>query len=172
MLPSFFLTKRTGAPQGSLVCASSATDSATNFRVRFLDTKPYLDFLALEGLSDVSVVSLRFFLRGFPGADVGSSYADVTGVETDGLRGALGAVDLGFWASLVGFGAGENRHPKDFSLCSLSTELEISKNMLFIGQVERRVRSWVELVPPLKVMDNQLGEPDTRDPNQSGLLFP
>nr|GEX21326.1 hypothetical protein [Tanacetum cinerariifolium] len=31
-------------------------------------------------------------------------------------------------------------HPKDFSLCSLSTELEISK-----------VMSWVELVPPLKI---------------------
>nr|GFD22048.1 hypothetical protein [Tanacetum cinerariifolium] len=60
---------------------------------------------------------------------------------------------------------------KDFSLSSLSTKLEISKNMLFIRKVERKVRSWVELVPPLKVMDNQLGEPDTRDHNQSGFFF-
>nr|GFC60836.1 hypothetical protein [Tanacetum cinerariifolium] len=65
-----------------------------------------------------------------------------------------------------------NRHPKDFSLSSLGAELEISKNRLFIRQVERSVRSWVEILPPLKVMDNQLGEPDTRDHNQSGLLFP
>nr|GFC93602.1 hypothetical protein [Tanacetum cinerariifolium] len=34
--------------------------------------------------------------------------ADVTGVETDGLGGALGAVDLVFRAGLVGFGAGES----------------------------------------------------------------
>nr|GFB30752.1 hypothetical protein [Tanacetum cinerariifolium] len=32
---------------------------------------------------------------------------DVTGVETEGLGGALVAVDLGFLAGLVGFGAGE-----------------------------------------------------------------
>nr|GFC66161.1 hypothetical protein [Tanacetum cinerariifolium] len=42
------------------------------------------------------------------GADVGSGCVDVTGLETDGLGGALGAVDLGFRAGLVSFGAGES----------------------------------------------------------------
>nr|GFB55536.1 hypothetical protein [Tanacetum cinerariifolium] len=46
------------------------------------------------------------------------------------------------------------------------------KPLEFLRQVEQRIGSWVEPVPPLKVMDNQLSEPDTRDLNQSGLLFP
>nr|GEY06786.1 hypothetical protein [Tanacetum cinerariifolium] len=37
---------------------------------------------------------------------------------------------------------------------------------------KRRVRFWVELVLPLKVIDDQLGKPDTRDHNKSSLLFP
>nr|GFC09145.1 hypothetical protein [Tanacetum cinerariifolium] len=51
-------------------------------------------------------------------------------------------------------------------------ELEISKNKFFVGKVKRRVKSWVELVLPLKVTDDQLGKPDTRDHNKSSLLFP
>nr|GFD24442.1 hypothetical protein [Tanacetum cinerariifolium] len=46
-----------------------------------------------------------------------------------------------------------------------------SKNRLFIRQVERRVGSWVKLMPPLKVMDNSLCEPDAWDHNQSGPLL-
>nr|GFC62043.1 hypothetical protein [Tanacetum cinerariifolium] len=116
----------------------------TYFKVRFLLTKPYLDFFAFGGLSDVSVACLRFFSCGLAGADVGAGCADVTRVETAGLG--------------------------DFSLCNLCTELEISKNRLFIRQVEQRVGSWVEPMPPLKVMDNQLGELDAWDHNQSGLF--
>nr|GEX89619.1 hypothetical protein [Tanacetum cinerariifolium] len=56
--------------------------------------------------------------------------------------------------------------------CHYSTKLEISKNGFFIGQVKRRVRFWVELVLPLKVIDDQLGKMDTRDHNKSCLLFP
>nr|GFC08608.1 hypothetical protein [Tanacetum cinerariifolium] len=46
------------------------------------------------------------FSYGLAGADVGAGCADVTGVETAGLGGAMGAVDLGFLADLVGFDAG------------------------------------------------------------------
>nr|GEV54022.1 retrovirus-related Pol polyprotein from transposon TNT 1-94 [Tanacetum cinerariifolium] len=104
-------------------------------------------------------------------------YLDETGFKTGGLGSALGAIGLDFLTALVGFGAGDdkatgNRHPKDFSLCSLSTKLKISKNRFFIGQVKQRVRSWVELVLPLKVIDDQLGKPDTQDHNKSSLLFP
>nr|GFC91562.1 hypothetical protein [Tanacetum cinerariifolium] len=74
---------------------------------------------------------------------VGSGCADVTGVETDGLGGALGTVDLGFRAGLVGFGAGESGSlpvsPARYRRCLATfaryscTKLEISKNRLFIG---------------------------------------
>nr|GEX45027.1 monodehydroascorbate reductase [Tanacetum cinerariifolium] len=82
---------------------SSASDAATNFRERFLPIKPYLDFFALGGLSDAFVACLRFFSYSLAGADVCVGCADVTGVETAGLGGALDAVDLGFLAGLVGF---------------------------------------------------------------------
>nr|GFD56370.1 hypothetical protein [Tanacetum cinerariifolium] len=59
----------------------------------------------------------------------------------------------------------------DLSLRTLSTELEVSKNRLFIGQVEWRVGSRVKPVPPLKVMDDQLSEPNAWNHNQSGPLF-
>nr|GFC30415.1 hypothetical protein [Tanacetum cinerariifolium] len=65
-----------------------------------------------------------------------------------------------------------NGHPEDLALRTLSTELKVSKNRLFIRQVEWRVRSWVEPVLPLKMMDNQLGEPNAWNHNLSGPLFP
>nr|GFC07676.1 hypothetical protein [Tanacetum cinerariifolium] len=65
-----------------------------------------------------------------------------------------------------------NRHPEDLSLRTLCNELKVSKNRLHIRQVEWRVGSWVEPMPPLKVMDNQLGETDAWNHNQSGPLFP
>nr|GFC40058.1 hypothetical protein [Tanacetum cinerariifolium] len=87
--------------------------------------------------------------------------------------------DLDFF---VGFGAGESGSLPVLSAKYLSclatfakypcTELEISKNRFFIGQVKQRVRSWIELVLPLKVIDDQLGKPDTRNHHKSGLLFP
>nr|GEV26142.1 hypothetical protein [Tanacetum cinerariifolium] len=80
----------------------------TDFKERFLPITPYLDVFALGGLSDVFVARLRFFSCGLAGADVGAGCADVTGVETVGLGGTLGAVDLGFLAGLVGFGASES----------------------------------------------------------------
>nr|GFC96325.1 hypothetical protein [Tanacetum cinerariifolium] len=57
-------------------------------------------------------------------------------------------------------------------LSTFGTELEVSKNRLFIRQVEWRVGSWVEHVLPLKMVDNQLGEPNAWNHNQSGPLFP
>nr|GFC42212.1 hypothetical protein [Tanacetum cinerariifolium] len=106
----------------------------------------------------VFVTCLRFFSYGLANADVGAGCTDVTIVETAGLRGALGAMDLGFLiGSLLYFCCDKttrNRNPEDLYLRTLSTELEVSKDRLFIRQVEWRVRSWVEPVPPLKVMDD------------------
>nr|GEW28981.1 hypothetical protein [Tanacetum cinerariifolium] len=65
----------------------------------------------------------------------------------------------------------KNRH-QDFSLGSLSIKLEISKNRFFIRQVKRRVRSRVELVLPLLMIDDQLGKPDAQDHNKSSFLLP
>nr|GFA13998.1 hypothetical protein [Tanacetum cinerariifolium] len=86
---------------------SSASDAATDFRERILDTRLCLDFLALGGLSDIYMACLRFFSCGLAGADVGAGCADATRVETEGIRGAFCAVDLGFLAGLAGFGAGD-----------------------------------------------------------------
>nr|GEW60008.1 RNA-directed DNA polymerase, eukaryota [Tanacetum cinerariifolium] len=120
---------------------SSATDSSTDLKelmgLRLFNTEP----------------------------DLGSGCLVEAGFKTYGLGSTLGVVGLSFLAVFVGFSAGEfgllhatqNRNPKDFSLCSLSTELEISKNRFFIGQVKHRVRSWMELMLPLKVIDDQLG---------------
>nr|GFC73250.1 hypothetical protein [Tanacetum cinerariifolium] len=65
-----------------------------------------------------------------------------------------------------------NRHSKVFSLSTFGTELEISKNRLFIIQVKWRVGSWVEPVLPLKMVDDKLGEPNAWNHNQSGPFFP
>nr|GFB17676.1 hypothetical protein [Tanacetum cinerariifolium] len=90
------------------VGTSSAFDAATDFMKHILPTRLCLDFFALRGLSDVYVACLRFFSCGLAGVDVGAGCADVTGVKIAGLGGALGAVDLGFLAGLVGFGVGES----------------------------------------------------------------
>nr|GEZ15273.1 reverse transcriptase domain-containing protein [Tanacetum cinerariifolium] len=50
---------------------------------------------------------LTLLLCGLAGTKVGAGCDDVTGIETEGLGGALGAVDLGFLAGLVGIGACE-----------------------------------------------------------------
>nr|GEY56375.1 retrovirus-related Pol polyprotein from transposon TNT 1-94 [Tanacetum cinerariifolium] len=76
-------------------------------KAKVSEEQPYLDFFALGGLSDVSVACLRFFSYGLAGVEVGAGCADVTEIETEGLGGALGAVNLGFLAGLVGIDAGE-----------------------------------------------------------------
>nr|GFA53347.1 hypothetical protein [Tanacetum cinerariifolium] len=59
---------------------------------------------------------------------------------------AGGGPVAGGWGELIRY-----RHPKDFSLGSLSTKLEISKNRFFIRQVKRRIWSRVELVLPFSL---------------------
>nr|GFB63648.1 hypothetical protein [Tanacetum cinerariifolium] len=143
---------------------SSASDAPTDFGEpldwRVLRETLCLILLALAGLSVVLVAYLLLFSCVLAGTDVGAGCVDVTEDEIEGFGGA-------FWScsNVCRNESTRNRHPEDFSLSSFGTEFEVSKNRLFIGQVEWRVGSWVEPVLPLKMVGG-----GCKGPEEVGVL--